>query len=116
MGSSRTRKSSSQPQTLGLPGDAHVPIWEPGEAGQRNRPDSIVISLIRIRLDSLRLSRVGDMVTLSDDLSGLLVLAPHGTLGQVPPHFEDALQQGGFSVGVLVTLELDPPRAKIKVS
>lgn len=56
------------------------------------------------------------MVTLSDDVSGLLVLAPHGTLGQVPPHYEDALRQGGFWVGTLVTFEIDPPTAKIKVS
>ena len=78
-----------------------------------NQPDEFRVPLIRIQVDVLRQSSVGDSVLVISGDARLLVSGSHGILGEVPPHYEYALRKSGFTFGVLASVEPSKPAATV---
>ena len=113
MGSSHRRKQSRQPTTLNIREGGPAPHWEGAMTTAVDQPVEFRVPLILIRVDVLRQSSVGDSVLVIGGDAQLLVSGPHGVLGEVPPHYEHALRRGGFTVGVLASVEPSKPAATV---
>lgn len=116
MGSSQRRKPTRQPPVLSFRGGGtEGPREETTTTTETDSLEALRVPLVRIRVEVLRQSSVGDSVTLVSTNTELLVSSVRGVVGEVPPHYEQPVRRGGFTDGVLVTADPDKPAATIVV-
>ena len=113
MGSSTHKKQSRQPRRL-LRGQAAAT----GLGGRFLDPESdeLTVPLVHIDVDILSTLRGQESVRVEDTGSSIQVQFGGGILGDVAPHYEEAVRQGGFSRGVVDSIKLDPPAVSIRLS
>ena len=115
MGSSLQKKPSRQPQRLAPSREGLASVEDTAQRDEADLPNHLEVRLVRIRVQALRASRIGDPVVIEDEGSVLLVTARHGVLGEVPPSFERVLRQGWAWNGTLQFADPDRPAATIIV-
>ena len=115
MGSSLQKKPSRQPQRLAPAREGLAPIEETAQRDEADLPGHLEVPLVRIRVQALRASRIGERVVVEGEGSVLLVTGKHGVLGEVPPSFERILRQGWALNGTLRFADPDRPAATIIV-
>lgn len=115
MGSSLQKKPSRQPEGLGSPREGLVRLQETAQRNEADLPDHLEVRLVRIQVQALRVSRVGDRVVIADQGSVLLVSGKHGVLGEVPPHLERIVREEYALNGVLSVADPDRPAATVSV-
>lgn len=115
MGRSQRRKPNRQPETLSFRGGGSGQgLPEGTTTPEKNRPEELVVPLVRVRVDVLPRSTVGEAVVLFGVDERLLARGTNGILGEVPPHYVHPLRRDGFTVGTLDSIELAEPAATIR--